>query len=261
RRIRRVTTSPFGKFTEVTPLYLIQSDIDKLNVWPLPNLHDVALTHHLQNGSYQSTTVRMDFAGVPLTLSIPGPQAAVDWPQPPPDPRHRTLSLLAEGLLDSEEGIDFVPPALLAGARNQPKKSDRKRTLITYGASLAGGVALFYGAAVPLNTFNAESGDWHDATGYSASVSSHKRYLHRYPNGPHAETAREAIKAHYDDAKSSLLNHPDAGEGAKAVAALIDLARTSETHNVRMSYHPTDGSDAYLNESSFTSSFKSGLSG
>jgi curved DNA-binding protein CbpA len=261
RRIRRVTASPFGKFTEVTPLYLIQSDIDKLNVWPLPNLHDVALTHHLQNGSYQSTTVRMDFAGVPLTISIRGQQAAVDWAQHLLDTRHRSLSLLAEGLLDQEEGIDFIPPSLLAGARNQPKKNDTKRTLITYGASLAGGLALFYGAALPLNTFNSEAGDWHAATGYSASIASYKHYLERYPNGRHAENARDAIKAHYDDAKSSLLNHPDAGDGAKVVADLIDQARTSETHNLRMTYKPLDGSDSYLNDAAFTSSFKTGIGG
>ena len=79
RRVRRVAKSPYGKYTTIHPLHLMQVDVDKVTMWPLVNLHDVSLTHHSTNGVYQYTAVRMDFAGTFCNLTIRGQQASVDW--------------------------------------------------------------------------------------------------------------------------------------------------------------------------------------
>ncbi|MSP59441.1 MAG: tetratricopeptide repeat protein [Myxococcales bacterium] len=235
RRLRRVTQSPFGKFTEVHPLYLLQVDIEKLTVWPLVNLHDVALTHHLQNGSYQSTSVRMDFGGVPLHLSIRGQQAAVDWAQNLLDTRHRTLSLLAEGLLDSEEGLDLIPPPMLLGVKERPIPNARRNTLLTYGASVASGLLLFYGGAAPLNAANADGAAWDRAAGDSlgvASVSSYRDYLEQFPGGRHSDNAKEAVRTFYDDARAAFEN--EEVPGGAAMAQVIDALSANQSHTVRL---------------------------
>jgi hypothetical protein len=232
RRLRRVTQSPFGKFTEVHPLYLIQVDIDKVSLWPLVNLHDVALTHHLQNGAYQSTSVRMDFGGVPLHLSIRGQQAAVDWAQNLLDTRHRTLSLLSEGLLDSEDGLDLVPPQLLLGVKPKRDPKARRNTRATYAGAAVGGLLLFYGGAVPMNSANAEHEAWNRASGYSSSAQSYREYLKQFPNGRHADQARAAIRGFYDDARAPFWGS-NRTQGMAAMAAAIIHLRDRESADVK----------------------------
>src|SRR6185295_11050085 len=70
QRALRVGRSELGRFTTIHPLYLLQVDLDQVTAWPLVNLHDVSMTHHLQNGVYQYTAIKADFAGVNLTLTI-----------------------------------------------------------------------------------------------------------------------------------------------------------------------------------------------
>jgi len=237
RRIRRVTTSPYGRFTEVTPMYLLQVDVDKVTAWPLVNLHDVQLTHHLQNGTYQATTVRMDFGGLPLSISIRGQQAAVDWAQHLLDTRHRTLALLADGLLDSEESLDLIPADLLAGARKTEVKPDRKRALITYASTLAGGVALFWGAALPINTYNAEAGDWRMAhERYNPNLESYRTYLEHHPDGRHADEARRQIDGRFEDAKRALRERAET-DGSAAMAQVIDAVKAAKAPNVPFTAH------------------------
>ncbi len=236
RRLRRVGSSPFGCFTEVHPLYLLQVDIEEVTLWPLVNLWDVALTHHLQNGAYQSTTVRMDFGGVPLHLSIRGQQAAVDWAQNLLDTRQRTLSLLADGLLDSEEGLDLVPPELLLGVKAKKDEAARKRTLLTYAGAAAGGVLLFYGGALPVNVANADHDAWAHAAGYGASVSGYRDYLTQFPSGRHADDARTALRSLYDDARASF-DKPNRSEGMAAMARAIDALRDKEATEARVAFH------------------------
>jgi len=62
-RVLRVWRSPYGKYTTLHPCHLLQVDVDHVTVWPLPNLHDVSLTHHSTNGVYQYTMCRLNFAG------------------------------------------------------------------------------------------------------------------------------------------------------------------------------------------------------
>ncbi len=260
RRIRRVTRSPYGRFTEVTPLYLLQVDIDKVTAWPLVNLHDVALTHHLQNGSYQSTTVRMDFGGVPLALSIRGQQAAVDWAQHLLDTRHRTLALLSEGLLDSEESLDLIPGELLAGARGTSAMpaSGRKRALVTYGASLAGGLALYFGGVLPLNAYNAEAGEWARANErYNPTIAGYREYLEHYPTGGHAEDARKQIAQKYDDAKRALADR-SSGDGARALGQVIDAMRDAKASQIRLTFHAA-GVEQTGAQTDFQAALKDGL--
>jgi tetratricopeptide (TPR) repeat protein len=258
RKMRRVTRSPYGRFTEVTPLYLLQVDVDKVSVWPLVNLHDVALTHHLQNGAYQATTVRMDFGGVPLTLSIRGQQAAVDWAQHLLDTRHRLLGLLSEGLLDDEQGLDLIPGPVLAGQLPKSKRSgvDARNQWLTYLAAVGAGVGLFWGVALPLNVRAAEVGAWERATGWGASVRGYKTYLEEYPGGAHSSQAVDAIRAFYDDAKQKLA--AKGKDGAQAVGVLLDALREKEESQVRLTF--VGASRDYTSESDFSSSLRRAFS-
>lgn len=150
RRTAQVLRSPLGRFTTIHPLYLLQVDIDEVSAWPLCNLHDVSMTHHLQNGVYQYTAVKLDFAGSALVLTLRGQQAAVDWAQALLDARQRCLGLLSVGLLEELEGHDLLPPDLL-GQRPAHATFGRCRSrrrarwaLLHYVAAGAVGVGLLH---------------------------------------------------------------------------------------------------------------------
>ncbi|HEX4458907.1 MAG TPA: DnaJ domain-containing protein, partial [Polyangia bacterium] len=113
RRLVHVLRSPYGRYAIVHPCHVLQVDIDDVTVWPLVNLHDVALEHHTSNGSYSHTRCRLNFAGASCQLIVRGQQTAIDWADVVLEQRRKVLDLLGMGLLEAEEGFDLVPPALL----------------------------------------------------------------------------------------------------------------------------------------------------
>jgi tetratricopeptide (TPR) repeat protein len=220
RRVRRVAKSPYGKYTTIHPLHLMQVDVDEVTLWPLVNLHDVSLTHHSTNGVYQYTAVRLDFAGTICNLTIRGQQASVDWANQLLAQRRRVLELMSMGLLDAEEGFDLVPPTVLAGQAPTKTPADeaaKRQSMIWYG-SFAGGGLLLGLIALPINAGAAEREAWR-WTRNSHSVSDFRSYLARFPKGKHASEAKEKLDGLYADAVTAYKNKAQDAD-PKAIAAM-----------------------------------------
>jgi|GEM_PF-5883988 len=234
RRVARVKNSPYGKYTTIHPLHLMQVDIDEVTLWPLVNLHDVALTHHSTNGVYQYTAVRLDFAGTISSHTIRGQQASVDWANRLLAQRRRVLELMSMGLLDAEEGFDLVPPAQLAGAAPKlPEDPLAKKKALTFYGIFAGVGLLTAIIAIPLNRGAAEREAWRSCSYSYAGISDYRRYLQRFPSGKHASDAQAAIDKIYTAAFTEYQakatdGDPKAVETIKAVLTALKVANTTQ---------------------------------
>lgn len=233
RRVRRVAKSPYGKYTTIHPLHLMQVDVDEVTLWPLVNLHDVSLTHHSTNGVYQYTATRLDFAGTICNLTIRGQQASVDWANQLLAQRRRVLELMSMGLLDAEEGFDLVPSTVLAGqppVKTPADEAAKKQMMIWYG-SFAGGGLLLGLVALPINAGAAEREAWR-YTQYSSSVSDFRNYLARFPKGKHAAQAREKLDELYGKALSAYKQQATSAD-PKAIAAMDKVVNTLKDSGAR----------------------------
>jgi tetratricopeptide (TPR) repeat protein len=196
-RLRRVFGSRYGRYTIVHPCHVLQVDIDHVTVWPLVNLHDVALDHHRSggNGSYSYTQCRLNFAGARCRVVIRGQQAAIDWADVVLEQRRKVLDLLGMGLLEAEEGFDLVPPALLQPSPAvAPRLPDRAAARWYALAAVAG--ALTFAAALRDNGDAPERQAWRTVAD-SGNPERLRGYLDVYPDGPHAARARRELQAIY----------------------------------------------------------------
>ncbi|HEY1586100.1 MAG TPA: tetratricopeptide repeat protein, partial [Polyangia bacterium] len=235
RLMRRVSRSPYGKYTTIHPCHLLQVEIDKLTVWPLVNLHDVSLTHHSTNGVYSHTISRLNFAGTICNITIRGQQASVDWANLVLEQRRKVLDLMAMGLLEAEEGFDLVPPALLQPGKAGPPAPKDSSTLKWYGAAAAVGVAMF-GVAIPLNLGAAERYAWTTASRYP-NLSAYRDYVAAFPSGAHAAEAKERIGAWYDRAISQYQERAGTTTaGSKAIVAVLEALKASGATAVNVTY-------------------------
>ncbi|MFL5320374.1 MAG: DnaJ domain-containing protein, partial [Myxococcaceae bacterium] len=138
RWIRKVQKSPYKKFTAVHPLYLLEVNVDEVVAWPFANLQEVFVTHHSTNGVYTNSIVRLKFPNTNCQVSIRGQSASVDWANHVLARRRRVLELLASGLLEGEEGWNFIPAEQLrTDISRQKPASDYKPALRYYGAVAA----------------------------------------------------------------------------------------------------------------------------
>jgi tetratricopeptide (TPR) repeat protein len=237
RRVARVAKSPYGKYTTIHPLHLMQVDVDKVTLWPLVNLHDVSLTHHSTNGVYQYTAVRMDFAGTICNLTIRGQQASVDWANRLLGQRRRVLELMSMGLLDAEEGYDLVPPEQLGTPKKSADdKAKQKKALQWYGAAAGFGIVLS-AIAIPYNTGAAERYQWDSCSRYP-SLNEYRSYLDRFPSGKHATQARAAIDEKYDEAIAGYKAKATTADakGMQAIVDVIGALKKSNTRRVKITY-------------------------
>ncbi len=235
RLMRRVSRSPYGKYTTIHPCHLLQVEIDKLTVWPLVNLHDVSLTHHSTNGVYSHTITRLNFAGTICNITIRGQQASVDWANLVLEQRRKVLDLMSMGLLEAEEGFDLVPPALLQPGKAGPPAPKDSSTLKWYGAAAALGVAMF-GVAIPVNLGAAERYAWTTASRYP-NLSAYRDYVAAFPSGAHAAEAKERISAWYDRAISQYQERAGTTTaGSKAIVAVLEALKASGATAVNVTY-------------------------
>ncbi len=235
QRLARVLGSRVGRFTTIHPLYLLQVDVDQVTAWPLVNLHDVSMTHHLQNGVYQYTAVKVDFAGVNLTLTIRGQQLAADWAQALLDARHRCLGLLGVGMLEEEEGYHILPGAMLLG--KLPVVPLPRQVYRQYAVAAAMGAMLLCGGTA-WNGRAAERSAWTQAAGYPRA-GGYRYYLDLYPRGPHAEEAREALDRVYDEAKEGYQRQVGDAPGKQAIVDVLETLKASRSQAVWVRYQGT----------------------
>ena len=236
RRVQRVARSPFKKYTTIHPLHLLQVDVDKVAVWPLVNLHDVHLTHHSTNGVYQYTAVRMDFAGTICNTTIRGQQASVDWANRLLGQRRRCLELMANGLLEAEEGIDLIPAETLRGQKIPIDKESRDRAMRFYGIFAAVGLVAA-AVALPYNKGAAERDAWRSVGRYG-STSDLRGYLERFPSGKHASEARARLDAKYDEAIEKYRTAAKAADpkGMQAIVDVVNALKKADARYVKISY-------------------------
>ncbi len=238
-KVLRAKRSPYGAYTTIHPLHLMQVAIDEVTVWPLVNLQDVSLTHHMTNGIYSYTAVRMDFSGTICNLTINGQQASVDWANQLLGQRRRVLELMSMGLLDAEEGYDIVPPTELA-TKTRPKtesaQAEEKRTKKFYSIFATAGLALGV-IAIPYNRTAAERNDWRMCERYG-SLYDCRNYLQLHPTARHANDAKQRIAKHYENALSSYSSKqkgakPDA---VSVIGDIIEKLKTSPSQRIKVTY-------------------------
>jgi hypothetical protein len=235
----QVSRSPYGKYTTIHPMHLLQVDVNDVSAWPLVNLHDVSLTHHSTNGIYNYTAVRLDFAGLICNITIRGQQASVDWANRLLAHRRKVLELLSMGLLEAEDHYDLIPPSQLTLGQPPADKQARKKSLIWFGAF--GGVgALLAAIAIPYNAGAADRSEWQSVSAY-ASLASYRRYLERFPSGAHMREARAGMGRLYDEAIEKYKERAipaDNERGRQAIIDVINALRASDSPSVHVSYKP-----------------------
>lgn len=239
RRLVHVMRSPYGRYTIVHPCHVLQVDIDDVTVWPLVNLHDVALTHQTSNGSYSHTLCKLNFAGASCQIVVRGQQQAIDWADVVLEQRRKVLDLLGMGLLEAEEGFDIVPPALLQPS--PPHASSRpagREAALAYALAVVLGAATF-ALALKVNGGAPERQAWRTVAD-SGNAARLRGYLEAYPDGPHGDAARAALRAVYARTIVRLRESAPGRTtlGGALVAALETLAR-HEGAPVRLVVTPT----------------------
>ncbi|MEW5737973.1 MAG: tetratricopeptide repeat protein [Myxococcota bacterium] len=241
RRIILAAKSPYGAYTFVHSLFLLQVRLDKLIAWPLANLHDVRVTHHHTNGVYTTSRIDLVFNRRTFTVNIYGQQASVDWANAVLQKRRRMLELMYSGMLEEgEEDTKLIPanlipeegkPAPLTETAQQRKKNGR----IVMGA-VAGAAALVTAIVYPINAAKADHSAWDDARlAYRDKVRAYQRYLYEYPNGRHADEAHKAIDAIYASAEAKVKAH-DKSEMAPALLDVLHVLKEKKLSQVNVKY-------------------------
>jgi curved DNA-binding protein CbpA len=227
RLMRRVSRSPYGKYTTIHPCHLLQVEID--------NLHDVGLTHHSTNGVYSHTICRLNFAGTVCNITIRGQQASVDWANLVLEQRRKVLDLMGMGLLEAEEGFDLVPPSLLRPGNVGPKPPRDAVAMKWYAGAAALGFAMF-AVAIPLNLGAAERYAWTTASRYP-NLSAYRDYVAAFPSGAHVGEAKQRVDEFYDRAISQYQSRAGTeAKGAKAIVAVLEALKASGAAAVNVTY-------------------------
>jgi len=234
--------SPYGAFTIVHPLYLLQVRPTKVIAWPLANLHDVKITHHYTNGVYSTTRIDLIFNGRTFSHSIYGQERAVEWANRVLAKRRRMLELMHAGLLEDGAAETNLIPAELVPHEGASKPSERakartKRAWVGAGAAV-GLAGLATAIAIPLDLVKRDNRAWESASGYgygSSKVQRYKQYLADWPDGRHAEEAKKGIDDVYANAEARVKQHQDS-EMAKGLLELVQALRAKGASRVAVKY-------------------------
>lgn len=240
----KVAKGKLKKFTGVHPLYLLQCSVDQLVVWPFANLQEVFITHHSTNGVYTNSVVRMKFPGTTTSVSIRGQNASVEWANHVLARRRRVLELLSSGLLEAEEGIDFLPAEQLkSDVVRQSPGSAYLPSLRFYGAFAAAGVAAFL-VSLPFNRYKVQDRYW-SLLKYQSSLAGYQRFREQFPDSRHDAEAQAEIAKYYDQATLILAaTADDSRPGYQALTAMLDKLKEAGTSRVHVTY---EGKTAFDN--------------
>ena len=223
RRFHAALTAPFSRMRVLHPVHYLEVDFDRIRVFPLVNLHDVKIVRHSTNGVYTHTVVHLPFGKKTRRVSYRSEADASVFAEALLQRRRRVLELLASGLLENEDGIDFVPsPVLASGARRRVKEPLR----LAGGALVA--AALLVAVAVGVNRRAVEARTWADAraTGRPAPL---RAWAERHPGG----AAR--VRAELDAWVAGLERGPDAlppGDGRLAALSVARAVAGGTSHRV-----------------------------
>ncbi len=219
--------SPYGAYTIVHPLYMLQVRPWKVIAWPLANLHEPKITHHYTNGVYSTSRIDLIFNGKTFSLSMYGQQRAVDFVNGVLDKRRKMLELMYAGLLENgSEDLRLIPAELIPeeGQKKETEFSKKRKKRGWIGAGVVTAAAtVAVGITIPMNAVKRENDAWNRAkNAYSNKVKALKGYLAEYPSGRHADDAKKAIDKVYEDAEKKVKAHST----SELAPALVDLLKT-----------------------------------
>jgi tetratricopeptide (TPR) repeat protein len=239
RHLLRVGTSRLGSFITLHALHVLEVKWSQVVVWPLFHLRDIQLTNHRNNYAYTHTAVQLLFGKRSVVVNFNGEDVAKAWAQSVVAQRRRVLELLSRGLLEAEEGLDFIPAALLLpsgeGFLTRLKKRLTEVPAVPYGAAVAAAVLLCL-LSVPVNARRADALAWGRAVNVG-KVSAARDYLQRHPEGRHAEQARALIASRFQEARATLAErlHPES-TGFKALRDVLEVLESKHATQVRLVY-------------------------
>lgn len=75
--IYRWKNTPLQSWLIVTPLYIVKTHLDMVWFWPIWTISDIKATHNYKNGSYQGTSLVIEFDGKKESFTI-SPKSAYE---------------------------------------------------------------------------------------------------------------------------------------------------------------------------------------
>jgi curved DNA-binding protein CbpA len=229
-KVFEIITSPLRAFFSVHPLYLVNVDLRRVDLYPLFGLTDLQAVHHHTNGVYAHTQVTLRFGGKSFAATIRGKEFAEGWLGYLLDCRQRALELMAEGYLDAEHGIELLPPTLLSQKKTAAKK--RTRAVRFYSAVAVLGFAAWT-AMIPIRSASVDEHAWRKAVraGTSAAFLNYRRVM---PEGRHVEEAKRLGEKPFEDALADFqaaakADAPLTKALVKAAQILHDAGETQAT--------------------------------
>jgi tetratricopeptide (TPR) repeat protein len=241
RAVIEASRSPYGAYTIVHPLYVLQVRPWKLFAWPLANLHDVRITHHHTNGAYTTSRIALIFNGRTFNLSMYGKERSVEFANGVLAKRRKMLELMFAGVLEnSGDELRLIPASLIPeSGKATPSEFARRRSkrgwigagVVTAAASIVTAIAL------PLDRVKADDRDWESSATmyYGPKVPALQHYLEKWPDGRHAAEAKVAIDKVYSDALARVKQH-QSSELAPALIELVQALQKKQASKVAVKY-------------------------
>ncbi|MBK7863451.1 MAG: DnaJ domain-containing protein [Archangiaceae bacterium] len=212
---------PHRRMISVHPLYMLEVGVEKLVAWPLVNLAEPKLLHQYMNGVYSATTITLPFGKKKMKVQIRGQQDALAFAQALHEYRYRALQLMHGGLLEAEQGFDFIPGEFLAPTfRSKVKGAKRAARAKRWGYSVAVAVGLAIAAAL-VGSVRERERSWAAAVNGGSAVDMAKALAQR-PNGEGSERFEAFRQATLSAARRDLEATLDKGDPRRvALGALM----------------------------------------
>lgn len=194
---------PHRRMIAVHPLYMLEVGVERLVAWPLVNFNEPRIVHQFTNGVYTASNVTLQFGKKKVAVSINGQQLAVDFAKALHDYRYRALQLMHGGLLEAEQGFDFIPLDHLAPTfRSKVKGEKRKGRAKRWGYS-AGVAAVLATAAAVVGSVREREKVWANAVN-TGSPSEMAKALEKRPDGDSSGQLEAYRKAKMSSARREL---------------------------------------------------------
>ncbi len=120
RRLRQ-RKKALPPMTSLHPWYLLSTEEDKLSVFPLVNLTDVSPAM-----SNQLVSVRLNFGTRVVVVNISDRDLAQRFAETITNLRSRTLDLLDTGMIEADQGYEFIPAPMLDPQWKSPLAAGRR---------------------------------------------------------------------------------------------------------------------------------------
>lgn len=242
RDVLKAVANRLGRFVTLHSLYVLDVRSTRVTAYPLFNLRDIELTNHRTNYVYTHTSVRITFSQGAVVVNFNGEDVAKTWAQSVVSQRRRVLELLSRGLLEAEEGLDFIPAPMLL-PRSEPLVARLKKRVGAVPwrpyAFAAGAAAVLWLLAIPVNLRRVDTKHWGEAVASNTAASA-RHYLFLHPKGHYAEQARALQDSRYAEALSHLAERVESERpGAKALKDVVEALAASGSTQVRYEVRST----------------------